>query len=76
MAFRNTAGGTAQSAWKGQAPDSVTASARGAGNAAAVNADVPATWSATRSRPLCAYPKVARYSGSGSLEDAANFSCK
>lgn len=60
---------------KGEAPDSVLARARGPGNAAAVNADVPATWSATRSRPLCAYPKVAKYKGSGSIEDAANFSC-
>ena len=27
-------------------------------------------------RPLCAYPKVARYKGSGDLESAANFSCQ
>jgi feruloyl esterase len=60
---------------KGQAPDSVLARARGAGSSGAVNADVPATWSPARSRPLCAYPKVARYKGSGSIEDAANFSC-
>ncbi len=39
---------------QGQAPDSVTASARGAGNAGGVNTDLPAAWSATRSRPLCA----------------------
>lgn len=26
-----------------------------------------------RTRPLCAYPKVARYKGSGSTEEAANF---
>lgn len=31
---------------------------------------------AGRTRPLCPYPKVARYRGSGSLEDAANFRCK
>jgi feruloyl esterase len=31
---------------------------------------------ADRTRPLCAYPKVARYTGSGSTDDAANFSCK
>jgi len=29
----------------------------------------------TRSRPLCPYPQVARYDGSGSIDDAANFSC-
>ena len=28
-----------------------------------------------RTRPLCAYPKVAKYKGSGSIDDAANFSC-
>lgn len=29
-----------------------------------------------RTRPLCAYPKVATYTGSGSIDDAANFVCK
>jgi hypothetical protein len=28
-----------------------------------------------RTRPLCAYPAVARYKGTGSIDDAANFSC-
>ena len=28
-----------------------------------------------RTRPLCPYPKVARYSGEGSIDDAANFKC-
>ena len=28
-----------------------------------------------RSRPLCPYPQVATYRGSGSTDDAANFSC-
>jgi hypothetical protein len=28
-----------------------------------------------RTRPLCPYPQVARYSGQGSIEDAANFRC-
>ena len=31
---------------------------------------------ATRTRPLCPYPQVARYKGSGSTDDAANFSCR
>jgi poly(3-hydroxybutyrate) depolymerase len=61
---------------KGQAPDTVAASARGSGNAGGVNPDLPADWSASRTRPLCAYPKVARYKGSGSIEDAASFSCQ
>jgi feruloyl esterase len=29
-----------------------------------------------RTRPLCPYPQVATYKGSGSTDDAANFSCK
>ena len=61
---------------KGQAPASVTASARGAGNAGGVNAELPASWSATRTRPLCPYPQVARYNGTGDIESAASFSCK
>ncbi len=61
---------------KGQKPGPVIASARGAGNAAGVNADVPANWAANRSRPLCAYPQVAKYKGSGSVEEAGNFSCQ
>ena len=28
-----------------------------------------------RTRPLCAYPKVARYKGTGSIDEAGNFSC-
>jgi hypothetical protein len=28
-----------------------------------------------RTRPLCRYPEIAKYSGSGSIDDAANFSC-
>ncbi len=28
-----------------------------------------------RTRPLCPYPQVARYSGSGSIDEAANFRC-
>ncbi len=29
-----------------------------------------------RSRPLCPYPRVARYRGSGDINDAANFTCE
>lgn len=65
-------------AWveKGQAPDRVIASARGAGNAGGVNADLPATWSPTRTRPLCPHPLAAHYNGSGDMESAASFSCR
>jgi hypothetical protein len=61
---------------KGQAPDSVIASARGVGNVGGANADVPTTWAPNRTRPLCSYPKVARYKGSGSIESADSFSCQ
>jgi feruloyl esterase len=30
----------------------------------------------TRTRPLCPYPQVARWTGSGSSDDAANFVCR
>jgi len=49
---------------KGVAPEAIAATA------AASNAYFPG-----RSRPLCAYPKFARYKGSGSPEDASNFVC-
>jgi feruloyl esterase len=28
-----------------------------------------------RTRPLCPYPEVAQWKGSGSTDDAANFTC-
>jgi feruloyl esterase len=28
-----------------------------------------------RTRPVCPYPQVAKYNGSGSIDDAANFVC-
>jgi feruloyl esterase len=62
---------------KGQAPDSVIASARGAGSPAGANPSVPSSWSASRTRPLCPYPKVARLKpGATDLESAASFSCE
>jgi feruloyl esterase len=47
---------------KGEAPTSVIASHLTAGKV-------------DRTRPLCAYPQVAHYNGSGSTDDAASFSC-
>ena len=29
-----------------------------------------------RTRPLCPYPQVATYKGTGSVNDASNFACK
>ncbi|MEM5339860.1 tannase/feruloyl esterase family alpha/beta hydrolase [Paraburkholderia azotifigens] len=62
-------------AWveQGKAPDSVIATARDASNAIP-NSEVPADWGAARTRPLCPYPKVARYRG-GDVSSAASFSC-
>lgn len=48
---------------KRKAPDSILAS-RYAGD------------KVDRTRPLCPYPQVAVYKGSGSTDDAANFACK
>ena len=65
-------------AWveQGVQPQAVLAQGRGVGHSAGVNAELPADWSARRGRPLCAYPTVARYTGTGSTEDAANFVCQ
>ncbi|MDM0032711.1 tannase/feruloyl esterase family alpha/beta hydrolase [Variovorax sp. J22P271] len=59
---------------QGRAPESVVASARGPGTAS-VNPEVPASWSARRTRPLCPYPQVAVYTG-GDTESAASFACR
>jgi feruloyl esterase len=41
----------------------------------AASASPRTTYFPGRTRPLCAYPDYARYAGSGSLEDGANFTC-
>ncbi|TCN77322.1 tannase/feruloyl esterase family alpha/beta hydrolase [Shewanella fodinae] len=53
----------------GTAPEKIDASVR------PNNAELPADWSTQRSRPLCPYPQIAKYNGSGSIEDAASFTC-
>jgi hypothetical protein len=60
----------------GRAPDRIVATARGPGNPGGVNAAVPVDWAPDRTRPLCPYPKVARYNGSGDSERADNFTCR
>ncbi len=47
----------------GKAPETLTATRR------------DRTGAVTRSRPLCQYPLVAKYKGSGSTDDAKNFTC-
>lgn len=61
---------------QGVAPGAVVASARGAGNAGGVNAELPASWAPDRTRPLCPYPSIARYKGEGDVERAASFRCE
>ncbi len=60
---------------EGDAPEQVTATVRGPGNVGGVNAEVPAGWSADRTRPLCPYPSIAEYRG-GDVERAASFVCR
>jgi hypothetical protein len=60
---------------QGDAPQAIVAQARGAGSALP-NPEVPAGWSATRTRLLCPYPQVARYRGNGDPEIAASFACR
>lgn len=61
---------------QGVAPERVIAGARGAGNAGGENTEVPADWAPDRTRPLCPYPQIAVYDGSGDVEDAASFICQ
>jgi pimeloyl-ACP methyl ester carboxylesterase len=61
---------------QGIAPTSVVASARGTGNTGGENAELPSSWDGARTRPLCQYPLVARYDGTGDIESAASFSCQ
>jgi feruloyl esterase len=64
---------TALERWveKGVAPDAVIASNAGASGGAAIM--TPAA--GTLTRPVCAYPRVARWTGPGSTKEAANFRC-
>jgi feruloyl esterase len=56
---------SALDAWvdKGIAPQSIIASKKRDGKV-------------VRTRPLCPYPQQAHYVGHGSIDDAANFTCK
>jgi feruloyl esterase len=47
---------------KGKAPEIIIASHSGEGKV-------------DRTRPLCPYPQVAKYKGTGSTDEAANFTC-
>jgi feruloyl esterase len=51
-------------AWveQGRAPERIVASR-------------PLAGGGVRTRPLCAYPQIARYQGAGSTDAAANFEC-
>jgi feruloyl esterase len=60
---------------QGQAPESIVAGARGAGNPGGLNPDVPSSWAPNRTRPLCPYPTVARYVGHGDVEQASSWAC-
>ncbi|MEO5669133.1 MAG: tannase/feruloyl esterase family alpha/beta hydrolase [Ramlibacter sp.] len=62
-------------AWveQGQQPQGVVARARGPGSAFPNN-EVPAGWSAARTRLLCPYPQVSRHAA-GDAESATAFRC-
>jgi feruloyl esterase len=59
----NTLGPLEQWVEQGQAPAKIVASHQTAGKV-------------DRTRPLCPYPQIAHYNGSGSIDDAANFTCR
>jgi feruloyl esterase len=59
---------------QGVAPDNAVAAARGAGSNLP-NAEVQADWLSRHTRPLCAWPPVARYRGAGDVESADSVAC-
>lgn len=60
---------------EGEAPEQVIASARGPANPGGPNFDLPPDWSPNRTRPLCAFPRVAVYRG-GDVERAESYACR
>ena len=64
LVFAQRISGELRQQWvdHGKAPDQIIASHSTGGKV-------------DRTRPLCAYPQVAKYKGSGSIDDAANFAC-
>jgi feruloyl esterase len=61
---------------QGEAPESIVASVRGPGNPGGANEEVPAGWSATRTRLLCPYPQTPVFTGRGDAESADSFRCE
>lgn len=57
---------------KGRAPDKIIYSQRESGGMAA---GMGSPGKVFRTRPVCAYPKIAKYKGIGDINDAANFTC-
>ena len=57
---------------KGKAPEQIIYSHREAGG---MTAGMGSPGKVYRTRPVCAYPKVSKYKGSGDINDAANFTC-
>ncbi len=62
--------GAAVERWveQGIAPERIVAAKR--------KSDLDSRSEVLRTRPLCAYPSVAHYKGSGSIDDARNFVCR
>lgn len=57
---------------KGEAPEKIIYSHRTSNNGSAGMTNPGKVY---RTRPVCAYPKVSKYNGSGDINEAANFHC-
>ena len=72
-AWATAAAAKARTRWTSQARS--TSGSRRAPRRTRSSRRIPRAGKVDRTRPLCPYPQVAKYKGSGSIDEAANFSC-
>lgn len=58
----------------GVAPDSINSSVNSS-NTTVATLVTEGIWKSTRTRPLCVWPKIAKYKGTGDTESASSFTC-
>jgi feruloyl esterase len=61
---------------QGKAPTSILAAHGATASGGGVQVTAPKGDKIDRTRPLCAYPMIAKYKGTGSIDAAENFVCE